>query len=313
MKTDTLSKCALCLNKITLCDSHIIPSFAYKWIKETSATGYLRGGITPNLRKQDGPKPKLLCEDCEGILNKVETLFANNIFYPYVNSELDDFGCATGKIKSFQYSDWLLKLIISIHWRILVSKDSSTIKNIPEKTITKLKEIKEDWRLFLLNKEKKTGECESHIVFLSNLINGQGNLPKNINKKINYYLLRFIDGCPVSRKNEISIFSKIGPIAFFTTINPRKLKRTGDSIVKMKGIVNTAQHLSNPLLTDFLFITRPNEVMPTVKFSDKQWDKIESSYNKNLGKAANSMTVKVFESDEILKTMIKNQKSNYSN
>ncbi|GMR03207.1 MAG: hypothetical protein BMS9Abin21_034 [Thermodesulfovibrionia bacterium] len=82
------------------------------------------------------------------------------------------------------------------------------------------------------------------------------------------------------------------------------------SIVKSDPMTITAQHLSNPLLTNFLFIIRPNEVMPTVKFSDKQWDKIESSYNKDLEKAANSMTVKVFESDEILKTMIKNQKSN---
>ena len=50
----------------------------------------------------------------------------------------------------------------------------------------------------------------------------------------------------------------------------------------MKGEVKTAQHLTNPLLTNFLFITRPNEVMPKLKFSDKQWDNIEDSYNKDL-------------------------------
>jgi hypothetical protein len=36
-----MSKCALCHNVKELKDSHIIPAFVYRWIKETSATGYL--------------------------------------------------------------------------------------------------------------------------------------------------------------------------------------------------------------------------------------------------------------------------------
>jgi hypothetical protein len=51
--------------------------------------------------------------------------------------------------------------------------------------------------------------------------------------------------------------------------------------------------------------------MPKMKFSDKQWDKIETSYKKDLKRAANSMSIKAYESDEILKAMIKNQKNNY--
>lgn len=302
------SKCSLCLHSTSLCESHIIPSFAYKWLKETSATGYVRGGINTDIRKQDGPKLKLLCEKCEGILNKAETLFANNIFYPYVNMELDDYGCATGTVKSIQYNDWLLRFIISIHWRLLVSKDYSTNNKRPAIVIEKLNTIKEEWRQFLLKERNNTGECESHIVFLQNMIAGRGRLPENINKKINYYLLRVIDGTPVSRKKEISIFSKIGPIAFFTTIIPCKLKKTADSRLRMKGTVKTAQHLSHPLLTNFLFITRPNEVMPKMKFSDKQWDKIEASYKKDLKRTVNSMSIKAYESDEILKAMVKNQK-----
>jgi len=302
------SKCSLCLHSTSLCESHIIPSFAYKWLKETSATGYVRGGINPDIRKQDGPKLKLLCEKCEGILNKAETLFANNVFYPYVNMELDDYGCATGTVKSIQYNDWLLRFIISIHWRLLVSKDYSTNNKRAAIVIEKLNTIKEEWRQFLLKERNDTGECESHIVFLKNMIAWRGRLPENINEKINYYLLRVIDGAPVSRKKEISIFSKIGPIAFFTTIIPCKLNKTVDSRLRMKGTVKTAQHLSHPLLTNFLFITRPNEVMPKMKFSDKQWDKIEASYKKNLKRTVNSMSIKAYESDEILKAMVKNKK-----
>ena len=69
----------------------------------------------------------------------------------------------------------------------------------------------------------------------------------------------------------------------------------------MRGKAKTAQKLSHPLLTNFLFITRPNEIIPKVTFSDIQWNKIEESYNSNLNRATNSMTWKAFESDEMLK------------
>ena len=57
-----ISECALCLKEKTLCDSHIIPSFVYKWLKDTSATGYLRNGNSPNLRQQDGLKIKIIMQ-----------------------------------------------------------------------------------------------------------------------------------------------------------------------------------------------------------------------------------------------------------
>lgn len=300
MEIKKISECALCLKEKPLCDSHIIPSFVYKWLKDTSATGYLRSGKSPNLRQQDGLKLKLLCNECESILNEIETLFAKNVFHPYINTELDSTGIATGKIKFFQYNEWLLRFIISLHWRILASEDYTSYDR-PLKLIAKLNEIKEDWRQFLLKTKINAGPCESHIVFLQNMISGQGRLPKNLNNKINYYLLRFVDGTIVSSINKISVFSKIGPIAFFTTINPNKLKKTGDSKIKMRGKAKTAQKLSHPLLTNFLFITRPNEIIPKVTFSDIQWNKIEESYNSNLNRSTNSMTWKAFLSDEMLK------------
>ena len=121
-------KCRLCQQDKTLRESHIIPAFVYRWIKETSATGYLRFIKNVNLRVQDGVKEKLLCDDCEEILNFFETKFSREIFYPYVNKELNKEGVAQGNIKSFQYSDWLLKFIISLNWRISVI-DNTLSKN----------------------------------------------------------------------------------------------------------------------------------------------------------------------------------------
>ena len=97
-----MSKCALCHNVKELKDSHIIPAFVYRWIKETSATGYLRFSENINRRYQDGRKIKLLCLDCEERFNKYETSFSNNIFYPYANKELNNVGIAQGKIKTIE-------------------------------------------------------------------------------------------------------------------------------------------------------------------------------------------------------------------
>jgi hypothetical protein len=44
----------LCGETNELRESHILPGFVYPWMKETSATGYLRFRQQPNVRVQDG-------------------------------------------------------------------------------------------------------------------------------------------------------------------------------------------------------------------------------------------------------------------
>jgi hypothetical protein len=72
--------CRLCFTKTELLESHIIPSFVYKWLKSTSGTGFLRFGMEPNRRAQDGHKRFWLCGVCEARLNYWETKFANTSF-----------------------------------------------------------------------------------------------------------------------------------------------------------------------------------------------------------------------------------------
>jgi hypothetical protein len=66
-------QCRLCLKQSELENSHIIPSFLYRWLKETSGTGFLRFGRNPNRRVQDGLKEYWLCPTCEDLLGKWET------------------------------------------------------------------------------------------------------------------------------------------------------------------------------------------------------------------------------------------------
>lgn len=58
-----------------------------KWLKESSATGFMRELRAPNERIQDVWKTQLLCRDCEQLLSGFETYFAKEIFYPYLEGK----------------------------------------------------------------------------------------------------------------------------------------------------------------------------------------------------------------------------------
>ena len=77
--------CALCGKNSELRISHIMPKFAAKWLKETPATGFLRGAEKPELLKQDFVKLPLLCSECEKLFLKFECYFANKVFFPILN------------------------------------------------------------------------------------------------------------------------------------------------------------------------------------------------------------------------------------
>jgi len=60
-----LGSCRLCQNTEELQESHIIPAFAFRWLRGPYE-GYLRQTLEPNKRVQDGLKLPFLCKQCEG-------------------------------------------------------------------------------------------------------------------------------------------------------------------------------------------------------------------------------------------------------
>src|SRR5450432_2841681 len=89
--------------------SHIVSKFAYRWLKETSTTGYMRFGPEMNRRAQDGMKDYFLCGDCEDRFSREEGMFAAKIFYPSVE---DNSVCVN-------YQEYALKFAVSASWRVL--------------------------------------------------------------------------------------------------------------------------------------------------------------------------------------------------
>jgi hypothetical protein len=101
--------CRLCERQSELQLSHVLPAFAYRWLRESSGNGHLRNSQEPNKRAQDGPKFYWLCAECEELFSRNETAFAGRLFHPYLK--------ASGQI--FPYSSWLIHFCTSVSWRVL--------------------------------------------------------------------------------------------------------------------------------------------------------------------------------------------------
>lgn len=299
-------RCKLCNNEAELCDSHIIPKFYFKWLKKSSATGLLRSAENPNKPFQDGFKEKLFCKDCEKRFNKLETYFAHTFFHPYINEYLDEYMAETSKVDPIYYDERLLKFIISIQWRILITKKSNYCTNNNEFNSMLTKKIKE-WRDYLLEKRKDTGIGKTHMLFLRNLINGSGYLNPNISPQVNSYLLRATDGTTVKSKDNLFLFSKLGPFIFLTFLIPSNIKGFHNTIIRKKNKISPVQKFENQSINNFLFIDRPNQIDACFVFSENQKQKIEKRWLHNKKKSLNSTTFKIAETDKALSERIKNK------
>ncbi len=114
--------CKYCQEKDAIKYSHIIPSFVYKWIKETAATGYMRNNHEPNLRQQDGPKAPLLCVDCEKLFSEVENSFKKDYFTKVANYQNR---CP----EIVNITPEIIICIYTIAWRVLANEYYFPIEN----------------------------------------------------------------------------------------------------------------------------------------------------------------------------------------
>ena len=146
--------CKLCMKEKNLSNSHIIPKFVVRWLKDTSATGYLRQAEKPNIRKQDIITRKILCRHCEGLFSRNETQFAKNIFLPFQND----------KVKRFQYDDWLRAFAVSVFWRLGVA-DLEDFRVFKPHLVGYLEEALAIWRGSLLSGEFSDDRYAHHILF----------------------------------------------------------------------------------------------------------------------------------------------------
>ncbi len=281
-----IGTCRLCRKSKILRKSHIIPNFVFKWLKDTSATGFFRPGINPNKRSQDGVKQYLLCEDCEQLFGRWEKKFKDSIFLPL----------SLGKSNSFLYRSWLLKFAVSISWRVLDFNYEQGLSRFSTMHLNKAKEALEVWREFLLDKRPHPDKYQQHILPMDLIENhNDPNMPANINS----YILRSVDMDVVWFEKRAFVYTKmcrIIIIGFIDETRPNHWKET--KIHVHKGIVGETLQYKIP--GDFIgyLKDRANKVRSSLEgISEKQWDRIDQAYSKDMDRAMDSETFKATDQD----------------
>jgi hypothetical protein len=197
--------CALCLQEKPLRQSHIVPKFVGNYLKATSATGFLRDAVNPNVRRQDLAKEPLLCGDCEQTFSNWEREFSQNAFPKMQDDSFTELA----------YGPWLLKFAVSLSWRVLVSDRDDLTKEFPQFEEA-VRNTLENWRLFLIGERKQPGS-EHHLFVVAGL---PERVPEGLHPKFLHYLLRAIDATEAVNSRTIAVYSKLMRAFFYSPIIP---------------------------------------------------------------------------------------------
>jgi hypothetical protein len=265
--------CGLC-GESGQVDSHILPKFIFRWMKKTG-TGRLRAVSNINLPIEDGIVKKFLCNNCESRFNKSETYFANKVFYPVINDE----------IQEFKYDENLKYFIISIFWRVF--KDSSYLDVNGTKWQENLIKFEEKCSAYLLNNEPLENFQEIHCIVGVDIIRND-----NTDEDFIRYMSRVTDsGIPNS--DELCFFYvKIPRFIFVIPIHGINLDLFENTKIEKSGtyrlndaIINESIIGSHLYERSKLFREKKDEMsdkqkMAVRKLTDKQY---ENWINKDLG------------------------------
>lgn len=258
--------CRLCERDVELQLSHIIPAFSYRWLRQSSGNGHIRSTREPNRRVQDGLKRYWLCPTCEGLFSKDETLFANNLFHPYLS----------GSREAFSYSGWLLRFCVSVSWRVLrFYRDEGHLSSWEPEAQRRVEAAERAWRDVLLGVRPHPGQHTQHLLPLDRIESATGDLEPNINR----YLMRaiHIDVCRGSRS--ILTYAKMGRfiiIGFVHEPSPQQWK--GTKVHATSGVVEPRHYIVPSALGGYLN-EKARELRESKNaLSDRQRERVEQSF-----------------------------------
>lgn len=276
--------CALCKSRAELRQSHIVPAFFGSYLKETSATGYLRSGEAPNLRLQDLPKQNLLCDGCEGRFAVWEKAFKEEVL-PLVQS--DGF-------KELRYGPTLLPFLVSLSWRTLAVQQELLAETHPlvSKAVSR---TLENWRLFLLGKRKHPGS-EHHMFVIAGV---PVRMPASSHVRMLHYLLRGIDAGTAGDSRTLFVYTKPLRSLIFSPVIPASPEGwIGTRVHPGTGRLGSRQRIEMAGFLDFLN-SRVKECH-SKPLSDNQRRKIGDAIVRQPERALTSESYKVHQATERL-------------
>lgn len=277
--------CRLCNAEASLQLSHILPSFAYRWLRESSGNSHIRSSVEPNLRVQDGLKRHWLCANCEELFSKSETAFAGQLFHPYISASN----------KSYRYSRWLLHFCTSVSWRVLrFYTDEKHLENWEPEAAAHVSAAEAVWREFLLGERPNPGPFQQHLLPLDQVENTTGELAPNINR----YLMRAIhmDLCRGGRN--IFTYSKLGRFIVFGFVHEPNMERwRGTRVHANEGFVEPRKYVLPKALGDYLNEKAGKIASALNSVSDRQQSKINTAFRENIDRFVGSDAHTAMEAD----------------
>ena len=117
---EAINTCRLCYTNSSLKESHIIPKFMLRFIRDkTMDNRFYELGINTNKIVQDGPKEYLLCNECEQKIGRFEKYFKENIYLKHHRATMvQDNRCFM--FNNLDYRSIKL-FLLSVLWRMSIS------------------------------------------------------------------------------------------------------------------------------------------------------------------------------------------------
>jgi hypothetical protein len=267
--SDNFGICALCEASAELRQSHIIPAFAFRWLKSRSVTKFLRSAKNPNVRVQDGDKVRLLCGNCELLFSGYESRFNADILKKIASSQ-----------NVIVYGDWLLKFCVSLSWRVLMHcKGRNPNAFYTDEQQRLCVEAAVRWKAFLLGQAPHPAQfCQHFLIFTELQQPPVAGMPNNMNR----YLQGGVEMDVVGSETSLMTFAKIGPIVTFGVIQSpeEEWRRTK---LQVRGGTLKPGHFSLPLSLEPFFFDRARMVSDTYKkMSDTQHQKVRGEYTSSI-------------------------------
>lgn len=249
--------CRLCGSANRLRNSHIIPKFIGRWMKDTGVSPYFRSADSIDRRLQDLPKMKLLCDSCENMFSAWESEFAKNVFYPYADN---------GK-SNLRYRHWLIKFAASLTWRTMQHMSSEDSNDDPELD-RMLGEMENHLASFLLGGEKNVGQYTHHIYPLSLLADPVGSDSPMLNRYLATAVDQFV--LTTNKFSEVLVYVKLPKFMIFGICSSPNRKLFETSRIKQSSTLHPKEHILDSEIWKCL-----------VKRSDQMFDSFNTMSSKS--------------------------------
>ena len=204
-------RCRLCNSPAQLVQSHIIPKFVIRRMKETG-TGYFRRAGSPNIRLQDGIKVRMLCQKCETMFSTREEYFSSQIFKQM-----------QGGAAQAEYDERFAYFVISLLWRV-VQLHSSEARSTGYRFLEDMERVSDEWKSYLLGAGALKRSTDLHCFIVDFAVENPPGVPN-----FNLYCMRAIDCTLFDYQIDCYVVAKFTRFFFVAPITRNALAVVGSN------------------------------------------------------------------------------------